>query len=135
MSENVLKLGIPKGSLQNATFDLFEKAGFNVSGFERSYFPRIDDPEIHRALQDTSEGPLEMVEDHQLKSWLEDLLKLLDPKDQAIMTLFYLESYKISEIADITGFSVSKIKIRLMRSRDFLKRKLERLMINGKEWY
>ncbi|MBC8379427.1 MAG: ATP phosphoribosyltransferase [Planctomycetes bacterium] len=46
MSEKVLKLGIPKGSLQNATFDLFEKAGFNVSGFERSYFPRIDDPEI-----------------------------------------------------------------------------------------
>lgn len=46
MSENVLKLGIPKGSLQNATFDLFEKAGFNVSGFERSYFPRIDDAEI-----------------------------------------------------------------------------------------
>lgn len=46
MSENVLKLGIPKGSLQNATFDLFEKAGFNVSGFERSYFPRIDDPQI-----------------------------------------------------------------------------------------
>jgi ATP phosphoribosyltransferase len=32
--------------LQNATFDLFEKAGFNVSGFERSYFPRIDDPQI-----------------------------------------------------------------------------------------
>lgn len=46
MSENVLKLGIPKGSLQKATFDLFEKAGFNVTGFERSYFPRIDDPEI-----------------------------------------------------------------------------------------
>ena len=46
MSEKTLKLGIPKGSLQNATFDLFEKAGFNVSGFERSYFPRIDDPQI-----------------------------------------------------------------------------------------
>ena len=46
MSENELKLGIPKGSLQNATFELFEKAGFNISGFERSYFPRIDDPEI-----------------------------------------------------------------------------------------
>ncbi|MHC4385631.1 MAG: ATP phosphoribosyltransferase [Planctomycetota bacterium] len=50
MSEKVLKLGIPKGSLQNATFDLFERAGFNVSGFERSYFPRIDDPEIQLIL-------------------------------------------------------------------------------------
>jgi len=50
LSEKVLKLGIPKGSLQNATFDLFERAGFNVSGFERSYFPRIDDPEIQLIL-------------------------------------------------------------------------------------
>ena len=46
MSEKILKLGIPKGSLQKATFDLFEKAGFNVGGYERSYFPRIDDEEI-----------------------------------------------------------------------------------------
>lgn len=46
MSQNVLKLGIPKGSLQKATFDLFERAGFNVSDYERSYFPRIDDEEI-----------------------------------------------------------------------------------------
>ena len=46
MSEKVLKLGIPKGSLQKATFDLFERAGFNIAGFERSYFPRIDDPQI-----------------------------------------------------------------------------------------
>jgi len=50
MSDQILKLGVPKGSLQKATFDLFEKAGFNVSGFERSYFPRIDDPEIHLIL-------------------------------------------------------------------------------------
>jgi len=50
LSEKVLKLGIPKGSLQNATFDLFERAGFNVSGFERSYFPRIDDAEIQLIL-------------------------------------------------------------------------------------
>ncbi|MCK4999934.1 MAG: ATP phosphoribosyltransferase [Anaerohalosphaera sp.] len=50
MSDKVLKLGVPKGSLQNATFDLFEKAGFNVSGYERSYFPRIDDEEISLIL-------------------------------------------------------------------------------------
>jgi len=46
LSDKVLKLGIPKGSLQKATFDLFAKAGFNVSGYERSYFPRIDDNRI-----------------------------------------------------------------------------------------
>jgi ATP phosphoribosyltransferase len=46
MSEKILKLGIPKGSLQNATFELFEKAGFHITGYERSYFPQIDDSEI-----------------------------------------------------------------------------------------
>ena len=50
MSDRILKLGVPKGSLQNATFELFERAGFNVSGYERSYFPRIDDKEIQLIL-------------------------------------------------------------------------------------
>ncbi len=50
MSEHVLKLGIPKGSLQKATFELFRKAGFDISGYERSYFPRIDDPQIQLIL-------------------------------------------------------------------------------------
>ncbi len=50
MSKKVLKLGIPKGSLQKATFALFEKAGFNISDYERSYFPRIDDSEIELIL-------------------------------------------------------------------------------------
>jgi ATP phosphoribosyltransferase len=46
LSEKVLKLGIPKGSLQEATFDLLAKAGFKISDYERSYFPRIDDDTI-----------------------------------------------------------------------------------------
>jgi len=46
LPEKKLKLGIPKGSLQQATLELFAKAGFKVSASERSYFPRIDDPEI-----------------------------------------------------------------------------------------
>jgi len=50
LSKKVLKLGIPKGSLQKATFDLFAKAGFNVSDYERSYFPRIDDDRIQLTL-------------------------------------------------------------------------------------
>ncbi|MCF7956710.1 MAG: ATP phosphoribosyltransferase [Phycisphaerae bacterium] len=50
LSDKVLKLGVPKGSLQKATFDLFERAGFNITGYERSYFPRIDDDEIELIL-------------------------------------------------------------------------------------
>ena len=45
-----LRLGIPKGSLENATVDLFRRAGFNITTSSRSYFPSIDDPEIECML-------------------------------------------------------------------------------------
>jgi ATP phosphoribosyltransferase len=45
-----LKLGIPKGSLENATIDLFRRAGFQIATSSRSYFPTIDDPEIECML-------------------------------------------------------------------------------------
>jgi ATP phosphoribosyltransferase len=46
MSENKLKLGIPAGSLQKATIELFGKAGFHIADSERSYLPHIDDEQI-----------------------------------------------------------------------------------------
>ncbi|MGD0500108.1 MAG: ATP phosphoribosyltransferase [Bryobacteraceae bacterium] len=45
-----LKLGIPKGSLENATIDLFRRAGFAITTSARSYFPGIDDPDIECML-------------------------------------------------------------------------------------
>ena len=45
-----LKLGIPKGSLQDATIHLFARAGFNIYVSTRSYFPTIDDPDIECML-------------------------------------------------------------------------------------
>jgi ATP phosphoribosyltransferase len=45
-----LKLGIPKGSLQDATIQLFARAGFTIYVSSRSYFPTIDDPEIECML-------------------------------------------------------------------------------------
>ena len=50
MSGNVLKLGIPKGSLEEATVQLFAKAGYNIKIKSRSYFPSIDDSEIECML-------------------------------------------------------------------------------------
>lgn len=47
---NVLKFGIPKGSLQNATIALFEKSGWRINVHSRSYFPDINDPEIECAI-------------------------------------------------------------------------------------
>ena len=45
-----LKLGLPKGSLQEATVQLFARAGFNIYASTRSYFPTIDDPDIECML-------------------------------------------------------------------------------------
>ena len=47
---NLLNLGIPKGSLENATVDLFRKAGWQISISSRSYFPGVDDDELNCKL-------------------------------------------------------------------------------------
>lgn len=50
MSEQILKLGIPTGSLQKATIELFGKAGFHILDSKRSYLPRIDDEQIQLTM-------------------------------------------------------------------------------------
>lgn len=47
---NVLKLGIPKGSLQDATAELFRRAGYKIHFSSRSYYPSVDDDEIECLL-------------------------------------------------------------------------------------
>ncbi|MEJ2176915.1 MAG: ATP phosphoribosyltransferase, partial [Gammaproteobacteria bacterium] len=55
---NILKLGIPKGSLETATIDLFSQAGWNINTRSRNYFPSINDHEINCALVRSQEmGP------------------------------------------------------------------------------
>jgi ATP phosphoribosyltransferase len=43
---SILKVGIPKGSLEKATIELFEKSGWKIRMMSRNYFPEIDDPEL-----------------------------------------------------------------------------------------
>lgn len=52
-----LRLGLPKGSLQEATFRLFSRAGYRISVEPRSYYPSIDDPEIEGVLMRAQEIP------------------------------------------------------------------------------
>lgn len=47
---SLIKLGLPKGSLEQATFDLFKRAGWRISPASRNYFPNIDDAEIDCSL-------------------------------------------------------------------------------------
>ncbi|MCS7150309.1 MAG: ATP phosphoribosyltransferase [Caldimicrobium sp.] len=48
--EKVLKFGIPKGSLEKSTIELFEKAGWTIEVHHRSYFPVVDDPELNLVI-------------------------------------------------------------------------------------
>jgi ATP phosphoribosyltransferase len=57
MNGQVLKLGIPAGSLQEATGELFRKAGYKITFTSRSYYPTIDDPEFHCTLIRAQEMP------------------------------------------------------------------------------
>src|SRR3974390_907105 len=57
MSNSILKLGLPAGSLQEATGELFRKAGYKITFASRSYYPSIDDPEIHCTLIRAQEMP------------------------------------------------------------------------------
>ena len=50
MTDKILKLGIPAGSLQESTAELFRRAGYNIQFASRSYFPTVDDSEIECML-------------------------------------------------------------------------------------
>src|SRR5438132_11531345 len=57
MNGQGLKLGIPAGSLQEATGELFRKAGYKITFASRSYYPQIDDPELQGTLIRAQEMP------------------------------------------------------------------------------
>src|SRR6516162_1751753 len=57
MNGQILRLGMPAGSLQEATGELFRKAGYKITFASRSYYPTINDPEIHCTLIRAHEMP------------------------------------------------------------------------------
>jgi ATP phosphoribosyltransferase len=85
-----LKLGIPKGSLEAATIDLFRRAGYNITTSSRSYFPSIDDSEIECMLIRAQEMA-RYVEDGILDAGLtgRDWVEESEAKVEAIADLVY----------------------------------------------
>jgi ATP phosphoribosyltransferase len=82
-----IRLGLPKGSLEDSTFKLFEKAGFRIKKSSRSYFPTIDDEEIEPVLmraQEIARYVEQGVLDCGLTGWdwvLENNAKVVDAAD------------------------------------------------------
>ena len=117
-----LKLGLPKGSLQDATAALFEKAGFKVVVSTRSYFPQIDDDEIDPVLLRAQEMS-RYVEDETLDcgitgaDWIEEnssqvvsLAELLYAKQTSNKVRWVLavpEASSIKSVKDLQGKKIA----------------------------
>jgi ATP phosphoribosyltransferase len=99
MSQPQLKLGIPAGSLQEATATLFRKAGFQITFASRSYYPAIDDPEIHCTLIRAQEMP-RYVEDGSLDCGLTGYDWILE------------NNATVQEIAELVFSKVSRRPVR-----------------------
>jgi ATP phosphoribosyltransferase len=95
MSEQILKLGIPAGSLQEATGELFRKAGYKITFASRSYYPTIDDPEIQCTLIRAQEMP-RYVQDGSLDCGLTGYDWILE-NDARIVELAELVFSKVSK--------------------------------------
>ncbi len=85
-----LKLGIPKGSLETATIDLFRRAGFNITTSSRSYFPAIDDLEIE-CMMIRAQEMARYVEDGVLDAGLtgRDWVEETEAKVETVADLIY----------------------------------------------
>jgi ATP phosphoribosyltransferase len=135
MVENKLKLGIPKGSLQEYTLKIFKSAGFDIEVPERKYFLKIDDPEIECFLLRPQEIP-KYVEKEKLDlgisgdDWiLETKAKVIEVCDlryakQEIKKVKWVlavpENSKIKSVKDLEGKMISTEIVNLVK--DYLKK-------------
>ncbi|EKD22399.1 MAG: hypothetical protein ACD_87C00017G0004 [uncultured bacterium] len=136
---NKLKLGIPKGSLETKTVDLFKRAGWNISYDSRSYFPDIDDEELSCTLvraQEMSryveEGTLDLGLTGQ--DWItenasdvvavQDLIYSKTSTRQARWVLVVREDSPIRSLEDMAGKKVSTELVNFTR-RYFAERNID----------
>jgi ATP phosphoribosyltransferase len=99
MTEPILKLGVPAGSLQEATAELFRKAGYKITYASRSYYPAIDDLEIQCTLIRAQEMP-RYVEDGSLDCGLTGYDWVLE------------NDAKVHEVAELVFSKVSRRPVR-----------------------
>lgn len=132
---NKIKLGIPKGSLQESTVELFKKAGFNIHISERSYKPTIDDSEIECLLIRAQEIP-KYVEQGVLdaglsgKDWImetkadvEEVADLIYSKTgfgKVKLVIAVPEDSKIKSVKDLEGKRIATELVNV--TKDYLKK-------------
>ncbi len=131
-----IKLGLPKGSLQESTFRLLKKAGFNISVSSRSYFPAIDDREIEPILIRAQEIP-RYVEEGVIdagitgKDWIMDsLAKIVEVADlvyakQGLIPVKWVlavpRGSRIKSVQDLEGKRIATELVNV--TKEFLRKK------------
>lgn len=131
MTTNKLRLGLPKGSLQESTFQLFKRAGFNISVRSRSYYPSIDDPEIEVVLMRAQEIP-RYVNEGVLDAGLSGLDWILENEADVVevadlvyskqttnpirVVIAVAENSNINSVRDLQGKRIATELVRLTRN-------------------
>ena len=135
-SAKILKLGLPKGSLQEATLKIFQNAGFKISVSQRSYFPGIDDADIKPILLRAQEMS-RYVEAGALDCGItgEDWTKECGSKVKTVNQLIYAkkrlvpvrwvlvvpQGSRIKKVSDLRGKRIATELVRV--TRNYLRRK------------
>lgn len=125
-----LRLGLPKGSLQEATFTLFKRAGFNLTVNGRSYYPAVDDPELEVVLMRPQEIP-RYVSEGVLDAGLSGLDWILENEADVVevaelvyskhtqrpvrLVLAVAKDSAIKEVADLEGKRIATELVRVTR--------------------
>ncbi|MFQ5952800.1 MAG: ATP phosphoribosyltransferase, partial [Candidatus Omnitrophota bacterium] len=136
MAKKVLRLGLPKGSLQESTIRIFGKAGYKIRASERSYFPSIDDDEVDVVLIRAQEMS-RYVEDGIIdcgitgKDWIEengssvkrvsDLVYAKRSMQPVKWVLAVSNSSKIKSVKDLRGKRVATELVKV--TKKYLKKK------------
>ncbi len=129
-ANRVLRVGLPSGSLQEPTFALFAKAGFNISGASRSYKPAVDDPELVIRLLRAQE--ISRYVEHGFldcgltgKDWIENngsdverLCEMIFSKTSSLPTRWVIavpEDSPIQKVEDLQGKVIATEAVELTR--------------------
>jgi ATP phosphoribosyltransferase len=122
MNKNILKFGIPKGSLQDSTIEMFAKAGYKISVSSRSYYPWVDDEELSLMLiraQEMARYVEQGILDAGLtgKDWVEEnnadvvsvseLIYAKSSKNPVRWVLCVHESSNIKSVKDLEGKKIA----------------------------
>lgn len=133
VTPQTLRLGLPKGSLQESTFKMFGKAGFQISVSSRSYHPNIDDPEIEPVLLRAQEIPryvesgildagltgYDWIVENGVAGKVVEVAELLYAKQglgKVKWVLAVPEDSKIRDVKDLNGKSIATEVVNLTKS-------------------